>query len=153
MSLVNVLMSPRGLALDCYLVRYTGVSPLNHLFARTAGFKPRPALVLCTQGRKTGRWYQVSLPYFRVGQEFMVAGSRGGMPEDPHWAKNLRANGSAEIYLNRKLQKVEARFAEGDEYSELWEVASSQVPTYSEYKLRCEGQRLIPLILLKIVGR
>jgi deazaflavin-dependent oxidoreductase (nitroreductase family) len=152
MSLVSVLMSPRGLALDCYLARYTGVSVLNHVFAHTASFEARPAVVVCTQGRKTGRWYQVCLPYFQIGDEIMVVGSRGGMPEDPHWAKNLRANLAGEIYLNRKLHKVDARFAEGEEYEELWQLASSKVPTYSEYKQRCQGQRLIPLILLKITS-
>ena len=145
-------MSPKGLALDCYLTRYTGVSLLNHVFARTASFEARPAIVVCSQGRKTGRWYQVSLPYFQIGKEIMVVGSRGGMPEDPHWAKNLRVSGRGEIYLNRKLHKVEARFAEDDEYEDLWQLAASKVPTYSEYKKRCECQRLIPLILFKIVA-
>jgi deazaflavin-dependent oxidoreductase (nitroreductase family) len=149
MSLVGILMSPKGLALDCYIARYTGVSPLNHVFALTAGFEARPAIVLRTEGRKSGRWYQVCLPYFHVGKEVMVVGSRGGMADDPHWAKNLQVKPSAEIYLNRKLQAVSARFAEGAEYEELWDMASSKVPTYSEYRQRCEGQRNIPLILLK----
>ena len=52
--LTKLLMSDAGLALDRLLVRVTGESLLNRVFARQAGFAPQPALLLETRGRKSG---------------------------------------------------------------------------------------------------
>ena len=147
-SLVNLLMTPKGFAFETWWVRHTGFSILNHLFAWREGFQPRPALLLRVKGRKTGKWFQVPLPYFKVNDELMVVGSKGGGPEDPQWAKNLKANMDAEIYLRRRKRNIAVRIAEGDEYDSLWGRVIEEVPTYIEYKKRCEGIRQIPLVLL-----
>ena len=44
--LMKLLMSPSGLAFDRALVRWSGESLLNRVFARQAGFTPQPALLL-----------------------------------------------------------------------------------------------------------
>ena len=148
MALMDSLTSPRGLEFDKYLVRYCGHSLLNHVFARRAGIQARPALLLRTQGRKTGVWREVVLPYFPHGEELVVVGSKGGLPEDPQWVHNLRAQAQAEIFVDRRLRLVTARLAAAEEYKLLWEQITSAVPTYAEYQRRCQGVRQIPLVVL-----
>ena len=148
MAVLDWLTSPRGLALDRYLVRYTGTSLLNQLWARQAGIEPNPALLLRSRGRKTGLWRDVVLPWFPQGAARVVVGSNGGQARDPAWVENLRAHGSAEIFVDRHLQLVGARFAAGDEYTGLWQRISKAVPIYAEYAKSCAGQRQIPLVIL-----
>ena len=147
MAVLDLLMSPGGLAFDRYLVRYTGASLLNLVFARQHGFEPRPALLLRTQGSKTGLWREVALPWFEIGNEVLVVGSRGGLPTDPYWVRNIRVNPEVELVVHRELRTATGRFAAGDEYETLWQQVTAQVPVYSEYQQKCENLRLIPLVL------
>ncbi len=73
--LMKILMSPSGLAFDRTLVRWTGESLLNRVFARQAGFAPQPALLLETRGRRSGTSRQAVLPWFRIDGKLMVVGS------------------------------------------------------------------------------
>jgi deazaflavin-dependent oxidoreductase (nitroreductase family) len=151
MTLFELLISPRGQALDRYLVRYTGYSLINRAYARHTGIEALPALLLRSRGHKTGLWRDAVLPWFYEGSARVVVGSNGGKPEDPQWVLNLRASGEAEIFVNRGLQLVEASFAEGELYQRLWQRISTRVPGYADYQRACEGQRKIPLILLTTV--
>ena len=148
MAFMDVLTSPRGLEFDKYLVRYCGHSLLNHVFARQSSIDVQPALLLRTQGRKTGVWRDVVLPYFPSGQDLVVVGSRGGAPEDPNWVHNLRAQPRAEVFVNRRLRLMSARLAEAAEYDQLWQQVTTTVPTYAAYQRRCEATRKIPLVIL-----
>lgn len=150
MALFDLLVTPRGLALDKYLVRYTGQSLLNAVFARQAGINVQPALLLRTQGRRTGLWRDAVLPWFYQGNTRVVVGSNGGQAADPRWVENLRSHPQAEIFVNRALQTVHARFLEGEEYQRSWREISDIVPVYTDYQRACEGQRQIPLIALEI---
>ena len=73
--------------------------------AKNAGFAAQPALLLVTLGSKTGRLREVALPYFQLDGKLMIVGSRGGLPEDPFWVKNLRRNPEASIYVRRKKRR------------------------------------------------
>ena len=49
----------------------------------------------------------VVLPYFSAGKgRVAIVGSRGGMPTDPHWALNLRADPNATIDPAYRLTTV-----------------------------------------------
>jgi deazaflavin-dependent oxidoreductase (nitroreductase family) len=147
----DLLISPRGQALDRHLVRYTGHSLINRAFTYRSGIDATPALLLRTRGQKTGLWRDVVLPWFYEDGDRLVVGSNGGQATDPHWVQNLRASPQAEIFVGRSLQMVEARFVEGELYQRLWGRVSARVPAYAEYQQSCEGQRQIPLVLLKTV--
>lgn len=147
----DLLISPRGQALDRHLVRYTGHSLINRAFTYRSGIDATPALLLRTRGQKTGLWRDVVLPWFYEDGDRLVVGSNGGQATDPHWVQNLRASPQAEIFVGRSLQMVEARFVEGELYQRLWGRVSTRVPAYAEYQQSCEGQRQIPLVLLKTV--
>lgn len=144
--MLKLLMSPAGLRFDRWLVRWTGHSLLNVVFARQQGFAPKPALLLTTRGRQSGELRSVALPYLELdGQRYIVA-SRGGMPTDPAWALNLRAEPRATIHVRRKAERVQAEFITGEERNALWPRVVQEVPTYADYQARTS--REIPLIRL-----
>lgn len=147
--LVKWMMTPRGLNFDRWLVKYTGHSLLNYLFARQAGFPPQPALLLVTRGRRSGQPREVALPCRRHGAGWLLVGSKGGAPEDPYWVHNLRAHPEAEIVVNRKRLPVRAHIPAGAEYEQLWSQLSAQIPTYRDYQRRAAPHRKIPVIILE----
>lgn len=56
---VSQLMTPKGLAFDRFLVKWTGHSLMNRVFARNEGYAPHPALLLVTRGARranSGKW-------------------------------------------------------------------------------------------------
>lgn len=145
--LTRLMMTPRGLALDRWLVRWTGYSLLNLIFARQAGYPPRPALCLVTKGRRSGVWHPVALPYFVLDGRVYVVGSKGGAPDDPFWVSNLRAEPTVTVYLRRQRHEARARVIEGMERENLWQRIVTMVPTYAEYEKRTV--RKIPVVLLE----
>ncbi|HQY69584.1 MAG TPA: nitroreductase family deazaflavin-dependent oxidoreductase [Pseudomonadales bacterium] len=143
---VSQLMTPKGLAFDRFLVKWTGHSLMNRVFARNEGYAPHPALLLVTRGSKTGQLREVAIPYFQLDGKLMVVGSRGGMPEDPFWVKNLRSDSEARIHIRRKEKRVRARIAQGDERKALWPRLVTLVPTYARYQ--ANTTREIPVVIL-----
>jgi len=147
-ALTSALVSKKGLNVDKYLVRYSGHSLLNHVFAHQNGISARPAMLLRTLGRRSGVWREAVLPYFPRGEEVVIVGSRGGMPQDPQWAGNLRSHPEAEVFLDRHLHLMHARELTGQDYAGAWDEITRLVPTYLEYQARCKDSRQIPLLAL-----
>lgn len=146
---VRLAVTPVGAAFDRFCVRWLGHSPVSFVFARSEGVDYNPPLLLTTRGRKTGVRRTVVLPYFSAGKgRVAVVGSRGGMPTDPHWARNLRAEARATIFLRRRSVEVEARLAEGDERALLWDTITARSPVYLTYQQRAAGHREIPVFIL-----
>ena len=145
--LMKFVVSPRGLTLDRFLVRWTGRSLTIPVFARATGFTPGPALFLETTGRKTGNTRGVALPYFEYDDKIMIVGSNGGAPRDTHWVLNLRTTPEAVAYIKRKRQPVHARFTEGEERERYWKLLKERVPAYREYEQLTT--REIPVVVLE----
>jgi len=140
-------MSRAGWALDRFMVRRTGWSPLSAVFALQAGIKNESRnLALVTKGRKSGKRRTVALSYFEIDGRMLVVGSAGGAPEDPQWVRNLRADPNATIYIARKPRRITARIAADAERRAIWDKLSSQVPTYADYQAGVA--REIPLVIL-----
>lgn len=146
---VRFAVTPFGAALDRICVRWLGHSPVSMIFARSEGVDYNPPLLLTTRGRKSGEQRTVVLPYFMAGKgRIAIVGSRGGMPTDPHWARNLRADPSATIYLKRQSIAVEAKVAAGSERELLWSSITTRSPVYLTYQRRAAGHREIPVFVL-----
>jgi deazaflavin-dependent oxidoreductase (nitroreductase family) len=92
------------------------------------------------------------LPYFPAGGAIAIVGSRGGAPSDPNWVHNLRANPDASVRIGRKLRRVHARIAEGDERVKLWAEISERAPVYRTYQERAKT-REIPVVVLDEISR
>jgi deazaflavin-dependent oxidoreductase (nitroreductase family) len=106
-----------------------------------------PALLLTTTGRKSGKARTLPLIYRKVGDAYVIVGSKGGAPDDPAWFKNLMATPACEIQVARDTFKVRARVAEGDERAALWDQMVEVLPQYAEYQALTD--RKIPVIVLE----
>ena len=73
----------------------------------------QPTLLLKTIGARSGQLRSCGLPYYKVGDFYVVRGSNGGGPTDPHWAHNIRANPAAWVRIDRKWQPVKAHVSFG----------------------------------------
>jgi len=141
-------MTPFGWAVDRFMVRWFGVSPLSKAFARANGLKDQGRyLLLVVKGRKSGKQRSAALSYFEIDGRLLVVGSKGGAPTDPAWVTNLRANPDAVIYVNRKPRRVTARIAAGAERASLWQKLTADAPTYAGFQ---QGiAREIPLVIFE----
>jgi F420H(2)-dependent quinone reductase len=86
----------------------------------------RPALMLHTVGRKTGKPRTTALTYAKDGDDHLVVGSYGGSPQHPAWFLNLQANPSVEVQVGRRRWPATARVAEGEERERLWQLVNEQ---------------------------
>jgi deazaflavin-dependent oxidoreductase (nitroreductase family) len=101
----------------------------------------RPALMLHTVGRRTGRPRTTALTYAKDGDDYVVVASYGGAPQHPDWFLNLRANPRVEVQVGRRRRPATARVAEGDERERLWRLANEQ------------NRGLAPLLHRGVIGR
>jgi len=145
---MKILMSPAGWAMDRFMVRWLGISPLSRAFARLNGLEDKGRyLLLVVKGRKSGKKRSAALSYFEIDGRLLVVGSKGGAPTDPAWVTNLRADPHATIYIDRKPRRVTARIAAGDERESLWQRLAADVPTYAGFQKGIA--REIPLVILE----
>jgi len=146
---VRLAVTPLGAALDRYFVRFFGESPVSWVFAKSEGVDYNPPILLTSVGRKTGTPRTVVLPHFSADPgRIAVVGSRGGMPKDPHWARNLKAHPKARIWIDRREVEVEVELATGSVRETLWKSITERSPVYLEYQRRAVTHREIPVFIL-----
>jgi deazaflavin-dependent oxidoreductase (nitroreductase family) len=107
-------------------------------------------LLLYTKGAKTGAQRRCGLPYFKVDGQFVVRGSNGGGPTDPHWCHNVRANSDAMIRVSGRTKIVHAHVAQGEEREVLFTKLSEMSASTEQYQTMC-APRELPLVVLKEV--
>jgi deazaflavin-dependent oxidoreductase (nitroreductase family) len=114
-----------------------------------AGFKkPAPTLLLEHTGRKSGNLFTTPLLYLADGPNVVVVASQGGMPKNPQWFGNLRANPDTRVHLRgERGRPVRARVATPSEKAELW---PRLVEMYADYdKYQSWTDREIPVVILE----
>ncbi len=147
---VRMALTPLGERIDRFCVRLFAHSPVVWIFTRAEGVPYNRPLLLTTIGRKTGRPHAVVLPCFEIpGGRIALVASRGGMPTDPHWARNLDACPRARIHWLRDERPVRARRAEGEERDRLWAPIVARSPIYARYAEKAAPYREIPLFVLE----
>lgn len=104
------------------------------------------ALLLTAKGRRTGKERSLPLIYKKVGDSFVIVGSKGGADDHPAWYKNLEANPDCHIQVAKDHYDVRARTAIGAEREDLWTQMVELLPQYAEYQSRTERQ--IPIVVL-----
>ena len=147
---VKFALSPFGAAVDRLCVRHVGHSPVGWVFARSEGTAYNRPLLLTAVGRRSGRERVVVLPFFDAGPgRIAVVGSRGGMPTDPHWARNLRAHPEASVRLARRDHRVRVTLAQGEARAPLWRAIVARAPVYAHYQELAKLHREIPVFVLE----
>ena len=141
-----------AVSVDRWCVRFTGESPFSWVFARSEGVDYNSPILVTTRGRKTGRDRTVVLPHFQAGHfapgAIAVVGSQGGLPTDPHWARNLKACPEARIWYERREIPVDVQLLEGASREPLWKTITERAPVYLAYQARAEKHREIPVFVL-----
>jgi deazaflavin-dependent oxidoreductase (nitroreductase family) len=109
-----------------------------------------PVLELVTVGHRSGQQRRVLLSYVPTESGPALAGSNAGAQQDPAWARNLRARPEARVREAGEWRDVRARFLDGEEYQQVWELFAAASDAYPSYR-QITG-RPIPLVVLEAVG-
>ena len=143
--LVPLTLYPASLPVDRALVRLTGFSLTNRIYAKAGGVRERPCLLMTTTHWKTGVSKTVVLPYHQFGDQYVVQGSLAGRPKDPVWATNIRAHPLTWLKVQGKWLFCRAHVAQGEERERLWKSISAD-GAYVGYAKKAYP-RIIPLVV------
>jgi deazaflavin-dependent oxidoreductase (nitroreductase family) len=107
-----------------------------------------PVLKLTTVGKKSGQRRSTMLTSPLIeGDNVVLVASYGGDDRNPAWFGNLAANPDVEIVINGTTRKMQARVAEGDERTRLWEALTAAHDNYAGYQRKTSRQ--IPVVVLE----
>jgi deazaflavin-dependent oxidoreductase (nitroreductase family) len=144
-----VLRGRWGAAIDRFLVRWTGFSMVTWQYSKAAGRPYSATLLLTTIGCRTGRLRTTPLPYFAVGDDLVVCGTRGGGPTDPMWVANVRADPHCWLRIRRRTVPARGRVATGAERERLFEVVCELHRGLRRYQEQAASYgREVPLVVL-----
>ncbi|MEU6751402.1 nitroreductase family deazaflavin-dependent oxidoreductase [Spirillospora sp. NPDC046719] len=104
-----------------------------------------PICLLTTKGRKTGRPRTQPLLYMPDGDRVVIVASQGGLPKDPLWYLNLRADPRVTVQVRRDVRRMRARTASPEERAALW---PRLVAVYADFdKYQSWTDREIPVVI------
>ena len=111
-------------------------------------FAGTTVLILHTTGVKTGNQRLNPLVYAPHDGSYVVAASKGGAPNHPHWYINLRANPDVILEVGTERFPARATIVEnGDQRDELYAKLVSVMPEqFSAYETMTD--RRIPVVVL-----
>jgi len=116
-------------------------------------FEGASMLLLHTTGRRSGDERVNPLVYLPDGGRWVVFGTKGGHPFDPHWVLNLESNPDATIEVGTETIPVRATVVrEEPERGDLYERQVARREGFAEYEEKLDGVRVIPAVVLERRG-
>ncbi len=110
-------------------------------------FKGKPVLILHNTGAKTGIVRVNPLVYATHGDSFVVAASKGGSPNHPHWYLNVRANPDVTVEVGEEQFTAKATVLEdGALRDELYAKLVAILDQFAKYETMTD--RRIPVVVL-----
>jgi deazaflavin-dependent oxidoreductase (nitroreductase family) len=109
-------------------------------------FEGATLLLLNTTGAKSGQPRLAPLAYLTIDQKMIIIGSKAGLPTNPDWVHNLRANPRAHIEVGTGAYDVIARELPVDERDDVFAKVVAAAPQFGEYQEKTS--RVIPLFEL-----
>src|SRR5260221_8049920 len=116
----------------------------------TGPLKGHPLLIMISTGAKSGQPRRSILTWSRDGDDYVVAGTKGGSPKDPLWVRNLAANPNVSIEIAGRVTQATAQMTEGAERDRLWDQHVAELPWFGDYPSKTD--RVIPMIRLTPVA-
>ena len=110
-------------------------------------FEGATLLLLHTTGAKSGQPRMAPLAYLTIDGKTIIIGSKGGLPTNPDWVHNLRANPAAHIEVGAVAYDVTARELPHDERADIFAKVVAAAPPFGEYQAKTT--RVIPLFELQ----
>lgn len=107
-------------------------------------------LILSTVGRKSGQIRSIPIAYFFHEGKYLIVESNWGKDNHADWYFNLQSQPHATIEVKGKTISANARFAEGEEYTRLWEYLTKKHPPYLEYQKMTK--RKIPIAIFEEIS-
>lgn len=108
--------------------------------AEGTDLRGRPVIVLTTVGAKTGGLRKTALMRVEHEGSYAVIASKGGAPDEPKWAGNMRKNAHVELQDGPDKRDYVAREVSGAERDLWWARATAVWPDYDEYQTRTDRQ-------------
>ncbi len=105
------------------------------------------ALLLTTQGRKSGKQRRTALYYGQDGERYLIVASNGGDANHPAWYLNLTAHPEVQVQVQADKFTAIARTASTEEKTRLWQLMATLFPRYDTYQQ--STQRDIPIVILE----
>ena len=106
-----------------------------------------PLLVMTSTGAKSGQPRRAILTYTRDGDDYIVAGTKGGAPENPLWVENVRVNPDVNVEIGTRAFPATATVvADRAERDRLWDAHATELPWFAPYPEKTG--RIIPIIRL-----
>ncbi|WP_374977282.1 nitroreductase family deazaflavin-dependent oxidoreductase [Microbacterium trichothecenolyticum] len=106
-----------------------------------------PIIVLTTVGATSGALRKTALMRVEHGGRYAVVASKGGAPDEPKWAENMRRQPHVELQDADEKHDYTARELSGEERTEWWARAAEVWPDYDNYQKRTD--RLIAIFVLE----
>ncbi|MDN3495838.1 nitroreductase family deazaflavin-dependent oxidoreductase [Planococcus sp. APC 4015] len=106
-----------------------------------------PIIVLTTVGAASGGLRKTALMRVEHAGDYAVVASKGGAPEEPAWANNMRKQSHVELQDGPVKRDYRARELSGDERALWWDRSVEVWPDYAEYQKKTD--RLIAVFVLE----
>jgi deazaflavin-dependent oxidoreductase (nitroreductase family) len=145
-----ILRGKVGLAIDTFFLWLTGYSLMTKQYTYANGAPYQQTLLLYTTGARSRKARRCGLPYFMVDGDYVVRGSNGGGPTDPHWCHNVRADSDGRIRVKGRTKKVHAHVAQGEERERVFKILCEKSKSTEQYQSMC-APRQLPLVVLREV--
>jgi deazaflavin-dependent oxidoreductase (nitroreductase family) len=99
-----------------------------------------PIIVLTTVGAKSGALRKTALMRVEHEGRYAVVASKGGAPDEPKWAENMRRHPHVELQDGDVKRDYTARELTGGERAEWWARSAAVWPDYDNYQKRTARQ-------------
>ncbi|WP_305093837.1 nitroreductase family deazaflavin-dependent oxidoreductase [Prescottella sp. R16] len=104
-----------------------------------------PVCLLTTTGRKSGQPRTSPLLFLEDGDRVVLVASQGGLPKNPLWYLNIRANPNVTVQIKSQIRTMRARVATDDERAALWPRLVEMYADFDTYQSWTD--RTIPVVV------
>lgn len=106
-----------------------------------------PLMLAISTGARSGKARRAILTYSRDGEDFIVAGTKGGAPTNPAWVANMAATPEVTLEVDNETFSATATvYTVGAERDRLWAQHAADLPWFVDYPQ--QSGRVIPMVRL-----
>jgi deazaflavin-dependent oxidoreductase (nitroreductase family) len=91
-------------------------------------------LLMTSIGARSGEPRTTPLGYTRDGDRYVVVGSNSGLPQQPAWLANIRANPVVTVEVGVETFPARATITTGAERQRLWTSHVAAIPHFATYE-------------------
>ena len=103
-------------------------------------------LLMTSIGARSGEPRTSPLGYTRDGDRYVAVGSNSGLPHQPAWLANIRANPVVSVEVGTETFQARATIAVGAERQRLWAAHVAEIPHFANYAKMTERELQVVVI-------